>query len=183
MLLENSYRALEDAGVSPHPLTDSNVGVFMGIMGQDYAFIPTMDDIDVVKQFQGAGLSHSAGVGRISYVFGFEGPSIAVDTASSSSLVALFQAVRSLQDGNCNMALAGGVNAILAPVNSLLMSRAGLLSPDGRCKSFSADANGFGRGEGCGVVVLKRLSDAQRDGDRIMSVSYTHLTLPTIYSV
>ena len=170
MLLENSYRALEDAGISPHPLTDSNVGVFMGIMGQDYAFIPTMDDIDVVKQFQGAGLSHSAGVGRISYVFGFEGPSIAVDTASSSSLVALFQAVRSLQDGNCNMALAGGVNAILAPVNSLLMSKAGLLSPDGRCKSFSADADGFGRGEGCGVVVLKRLSDAQRDGDRIMSV-------------
>ena len=170
MLLENSYRALEDAGISPHPLADSNVGVFMGIMGQDYAFIPTMDDIDVIKQFQGAGLSHSAGVGRISYVFGFEGPSIAVDTASSSSLVALFQAVRSLQDGNCNMALAGGVNAILAPVNSLLMSKAGLLSPDGRCKSFSADANGFGRGEGCGVVVLKRLSDAQRDGDRIMAV-------------
>ena len=170
MLLENSYRAMEDAGISPHPLTDSNVGVFMGIMGQDYAFIPTMDDIDVVKQFQGAGLSHSAGVGRISYVFGFEGPSIAVDTASSSSLVALFQAVRSLQDGNCNMALAGGVNAILAPVNSLLMSKAGLLSPEGRCKSFSADANGFGRGEGCGVVVLKRLGDAQRDGDRIMAV-------------
>ena len=170
MLLENSYRALEDAGISPQPLADTNVGVFMGIMGQDYAFIPTMDDMDVIKEFQGAGLSHSAGVGRISYVFGFEGPSIAVDTASSSSLVALFQAVRSLQDGNCNMALAGGVNAILAPVNSLLMSKAGLLSPDGRCKSFSADANGFGRGEGCGVVVLKRLADAQRDGDRIMAV-------------
>ena len=170
MLLENSYRALEDAGISSHPLTDSNVGVFMGIMGQDYAFVPTMDDMDVIKQFQGAGLSHSAGVGRISYVFGFEGPSIAVDTASSSSLVALFQAVRSLQDGNCNLALAGGVNAILAPVNSLLMSKAGLLSPDGRCKSFSANADGFGRGEGCGVVVLKRLSDAQRDGDRIMAV-------------
>ncbi len=170
MLLENSYRALEDAGISPHPLHDANVGVFMGIMGQDYAFLPTLDDIEVIKAFQGAGLSHSAGVGRISYVFGFEGPSVAVDTASSSSLVALYQAVRSLQDGNCNMALAGGVNAILAPVNSLLMSKAGLLSPDGRCKSFSANADGFGRGEGCGVVVLKRLSDAQRDGDRIMAV-------------
>ena len=142
----------------------------MGIMGQDYAFLPSLDDEEIIQGFQGAGLSHSAGVGRISYVFGFEGPSISVDTASSSSLVALFQAVRSLQDGNCNMALAGGVNAILAPVNSLLMSKAALLSPDGRCKSFSADANGFGRGEGCGVIVLKRLSDARRDGDRIMAV-------------
>lgn len=170
MLLENSYRALEHAGISPHPLADSNVGVFMGIMGQDYAFLPQLDDEEVVKGFQGAGLSHSAGVGRISYVFGFEGPSIAVDTASSSSLVALFQAVRSLQDRNCNMALAGGVNAILAPVNSLLMSKAGLLSPDGRCKSFSAAADGFGRGEGCGVVVLKRLSDAERDGDNVLAV-------------
>ena len=170
MLLENSYRALEDAGIATQPLADTNVGVFMGIMGQDYAFLPTLDDTEVIKAFQGAGLSHSAGVGRISYMFGFEGPSIAVDTASSSSLVALLQAVRSLQDGNCNMALAGGVNAILAPVNSLLMSKAALLSPDGRCKSFSAEADGFGRGEGCGVVVLKRWSDAQRDGDRIMAV-------------
>lgn len=170
MLLENSYRALEDAGIPTQPLRESNVGVFMGIMGQDYAFIPSLDDVDVIKGFQGAGLSHSAGVGRISYVFGFEGPSVAVDTASSSSLVALLQAVRSLQDGNCNLALAGGVNAILAPVNSLLMSKAGLLSPDGRCKSFSAAADGFGRGEGCGVVVLKRLSDAQREGDRILAV-------------
>ena len=170
MLLENSYRALEHAGISSAPLADSNVGVFMGIMGQDYAFLPKLDDEEVIQGFQGAGLSHSAGVGRISYVFGFEGPSVAVDTASSSSLVALFQAVRSLQDRNCNMALAGGVNAILAPVNSLLMSKAGLLSADGRCKSFSAEADGFGRGEGCGVVVLKRLSDAERDGDNVLAV-------------
>ena len=170
MLLENSYLAMENAGIATSPLADPNVGVFMGIMGQDYAFLPTLDDEGVIEGFQGAGLSHSAGVGRISYVFGLEGPSVAVDTASSSSLVALIQAVRALQDGNCNMALAGGVNAILAPVNSLLMSKAGLLSSDGRCKSFSADASGFGRGEGCGVVVLKRLSDAQRDGDRIMAV-------------
>ena len=170
LLLENSYRALEDAGIPTAPLADKNVGVFMGIMGQDYAFLPQLDDAHIVQAFEGAGLSHSAGVGRISYVFGFEGPSIAVDTASSSSLVAVHQAVRNLQDGNCNMALAGGVNAILAPVNSLLMSKAGLLSPDGRCKSFSAAADGFGRGEGCGVVVLKRLSDAERDGDNIMAV-------------
>ena len=170
MLLENSYRALEDAGIPTAPLADPKVGVFMGIMGQDYAFLPTLDDEDVIQGFQGAGLSHSAGVGRISYMFGFEGPSVAVDTASSSSLVAVFQAMRSLQDGNCNLALAGGVNAILAPVNSLLMSKAGLLSPDGRCKSFSKEADGFGRGEGCGILVLKRLSDAKRDQDRIMAI-------------
>ncbi len=170
MLLENSYRALEDAGMATAPLVDPNVGVFMGIMGSDYAFLPTLDDEQIIKGFQGAGLSHSAGVGRISYVFGFEGPSLAIDTASSSSLVAVYQAMRALQDGNCNLALAGGVNAILAPVNSLLMSNAGLLSPDGRCKSFSKSADGFGRGEGCGVVVLKRLGDAHRDGDRIMAV-------------
>ena len=170
MLLENSYNALEDAGIPVSPLADPNVGVFMGIMGSDYAFLPTLDDDDIIKGFQGAGLSHSAGVGRISYLFGFEGPSVAVDTASSSSLVAVHQAMRSLQEGNCNLALAGGVNAILAPVNSLLMSKAGLLSPDGRCKSFSKSADGFGRGEGCGVVVLKRLSDAEKDGDRIMAV-------------
>lgn len=170
MLLENSYHALEHAGIPTQPLADNNVGVFMGIMGQDYAFLPTLDDGDVIEGFQGAGLSHSAGVGRISYMFGFEGPSVAIDTASSSSLVAVIQAVRSLQDGNCNLALAGGVNAILAPVNSLLMSKAGLMAPDGRCKSFSSDANGFGRGEGCVVVVLKRLSDALRDGDQVFAV-------------
>ena len=170
MLLENSYTALENAGIATAPLVDNNVGVFMGIMGQDYAFLPRLENAEIVEAFQGAGLSHSAGVGRISYVFGFEGPSVAVDTASSSSLVALYQAMRSLQDGGCNIALAGGVNAILAPVNSLLMSKAGLLSPDGRCKSFSASADGFGRGEGCGVVVLKRLSDAERDGDNVLAV-------------
>ncbi len=170
MLLENSYTALENAGIATAPLVDNNVGVFMGIMGQDYAFLPRLENPEIVAAFQGAGLSHSAGVGRISYVFGFQGPSVAVDTASSSSLVALYQAMRSLQEGNCNLALAGGVNAILAPINSLLMSKAGLLSPDGRCKSFSASADGFGRGEGCGVVVLKRLSDARRDGDNVVAV-------------
>lgn len=170
LLLENSYHALEDAGLPTKPLLDPSVGVFMGIMGQDYAFLPSLEDKEVIEGFEGAGLSHSAGVGRISYLLGLEGPSVAVDTASSSSLVAIIQAMRSLQDRNCNVALAGGVNAILAPVNSLLMSKAGLLSPDGRCKSFSEQADGFGRGEGCGVVVLKRLSDAERDQDRILAV-------------
>ena len=170
MLLENSWHALEDAGIAPQSGGEKNVGVFMGIMGSDYAFLPSLEDSEIIEAFQGAGLAHSAGVGRLSFVFGFEGPSVAIDTASSSSLVAVCQAMRSLQDRQCHLALAGGVNAILAPVNSLLMSKAGFLSPDGRCKSFSAQADGFGRGEGCGVVVLKRLSDAERDGDRIFAV-------------
>lgn len=170
LLLENCWTALEDAGVNPYPLQDSNVGVFMGIMSSDYASLSTLENHDILADFQGAGFSHSAGVGRISYSFGFEGPSLAIDTASSSSLVAVCQAMRSLQEGHCNMALAGGVNAILTPFNSLLMAKTGMLSPDGRCKSFSAGADGFGRGEGCGVVVLKRLADAERDGDQVLAV-------------
>ncbi len=170
LLLENCWTALEDAGVKPYPLQDSNVGVFMGIMSSDYASLSTLENHDILADFQGAGFSHSAGVGRISYSFGFEGPSLAIDTASSSSLVAVCQAMRSLQEGHCNLALAGGVNAILSPFNSLLMAKTGMLSPDGRCKSFSAGADGFGRGEGCGIVVLKRLSDAERDGDQILAV-------------
>lgn len=169
MLLENCWSALEDAGLPPGSLPDPAVGVFMGIMSSDYAFLPKLEDQELLEQFQGAGFSHSAGVGRISHFFGFEGPSVSVDTASSSSLVAVFQAMRALQERQCNLALAGGVNAILAPVNTLLMSNAGLLSPDGRCKSFSAAADGFGRGEGCGVVVMKREQDAIRDGDRILA--------------
>ena len=96
LLLETSWHALEDAGISPHPLQDTNVGVFIGIMSQDYNQLHITDDVDVIDSFQGAGLSHSAGVGRLSYLFGFEGPSVAIDTASSSSLVAVSQAAKSL---------------------------------------------------------------------------------------
>lgn len=169
MLLETSWQAMENAGIVPDHLEGDLVGVFMGIMSTDYAQIRERIAPEELEGSQGAGLSHSAGVGRISYLFGFEGPSIAVDTASSSSLVAVCQAVRSLMEGECDLALAGGVNAILSPVNSLLLCKGGVLSPDGRSKSFSAAADGFGRGEGCGVVVLKRRSDALRDGDRILA--------------
>lgn len=170
MLLETCWQALEDSGTVPGQIEDPNVGVFMGIMSTDYAQLREGMDPLLIEGSQGAGLSHSAGVGRINYMFGFEGPSIAVDTASSSSLVAVCQAARSLLEGDCNMALAGGVNAILSPTNSLLLSKGGVLSPDGRSKSFSAKADGFGRGEGCGVVVLKRRSDAERDGDRVLGL-------------
>lgn len=170
MLLETSWQAMEDAGIVPGQNLDANVGVFMGIMSTDYAQLREQLDPDLIAGSQGAGMSHSAGVGRLSYMFGFEGPAVAVDTASSSSLVAVCQAARSLMDGDCNVALAGGVNAILSPTNSLLLCKGGVLSADGRSKSFSAAADGFGRGEGCGIVVLKRRSDAERDGDRILAV-------------
>jgi acyl transferase domain-containing protein/acyl carrier protein len=171
LLLEVSWQALEDAALAPGTIVRSSVGVFMGIMSSDFAqrceqqFSGGIDRVP----FQGAGLSHSAGVGRVSSFFGFEGPCLAIDTASSSSLVAVCQAVRALLDGDCDMALAGGVNAILSPTNYLLLCKAGMLSQDGRCKSFSGAADGFGRGEGCGVVVLKRRADAERDGDRILA--------------
>jgi acyl transferase domain-containing protein len=168
--MEVSWEALENAGIAPRQAPDPRVGVFMGIMSHDYAGLHVDDDTDIIDGFRGAGLSHSAGVGRLSYMFGFEGPSIAVDTASSSSLVAVCQAAKSLLNSECNLALAGGVNAILTPTNSLLLCKAGMLAPDGRCKSFSAAADGFGRGEGCGIVVLKRRRDAERDGDRILAV-------------
>ena len=169
LLLETTWEAFEYAGLAPQQLPDPSVGVFMGLMSTDYAQLHEQTGRGV-ESFQGAGFSHSAGVGRISYLYGFEGPSVAIDSASSSSLVAVCQAVRSLLNGDCQLAVAGGVNAILSPTNTLLLSKAGMLSPDGRCKSFSAQADGFGRGEGCGVVLLKRLSDAERDGDQPLAV-------------
>ena len=123
MLLEASWQALEDAGMIPNQPTDPQVGVFMGVMSTDYAQLREQISPEDILGSQGAGLSHSAGVGRINYMFGFEGPSLAIDTASSSSLVAVCQAVRSLLDGECNLALAGGANAILSPVNSLLLCK------------------------------------------------------------
>ncbi len=170
LLMEVSWEALEDAGIVPNQPGGSNVGVFMGIMSQDYAQLDVDDEAGIIDGFRGGGLSHSAGVGRLSFMFGFEGPSYAIDSASSSSLVAVCQAAKSLLENECDMALAGGVNAILTPTNSLLLCKGGLLAPDGRCKSFSAAADGFGRGEGCGVIVLKRRRDAERDGDRILAV-------------
>lgn len=170
VLLETSWQAMENAGITTDSLPNSRGGVFMGIMSQDYAQLHTVDDTQIIDGFQGAGLAHSAGVGRLSYLFGFEGPCMAIDSASSSSLVAVSQAAKSLMEGDCDLALSGGVNAILAPMNSVLLCKAGMLSPDGRCKSFSAKADGFARGEGCGVIVMKRLSDAVRDGDDVKAI-------------
>src|SRR6185436_5861418 len=111
-----------------------------------------------------------AAAGRLSYLHGLQGPAVAVDTACSSSLVSLHLACQSLRSGECNMAIAGGVQLILSPASSIIMSKARMLSPQGRCKTFDAEADGFVRGEGCGIVVLKRLSDAEANGDRILAV-------------
>ncbi|MEK7787153.1 MAG: type I polyketide synthase, partial [Chloroflexota bacterium] len=120
--------------------------------------------------YMASGVSFSAGVGRVSYLLGLEGPNLAIDTACSSSLVAVHLAVQSLRSGESNMAIAGGVNAVLAPEAFICFNRWGMMAPDGRCKTFDAHADGFVRGEGCGVIVLKRLSDAVKDGDNILAL-------------
>src|SRR5262249_40990606 len=123
-----------------------------------------------IDTYYGTGNSLSAAAGRVSYVLGLRGPSLAVDTACSSSLVALHLACQALRRGECDTALAGGVSLILSPVATLNLCRARMLAPDGRCKTLDASADGYVRGEGCGVLVLKRLPDALRDGDRVLAV-------------
>jgi acyl transferase domain-containing protein len=168
LLLEVAWEALEDAGQDIHQLNASQTGVFIGISTSDYAQlrmqVQTQAEIDA---YTGTGTTLSVAAGRISYTFGFQGPSMIVDTACSSSLVAVHLACQSLRNGESTMALAGGVNLILVPDGHIYLSKLHALAPDGRCKTFDASANGFVRGEGCGVVVLKRLSDALAAGDPI----------------
>lgn len=167
LLLEMSWQALEDANIPPASLVGSRTGVYVGISTSDYGQLITRKGEAGIGQYMGTGTAHSAAVGRVSYALGLEGPSLAIDTACSSSLVALHQARRGLLNGECEMALVGGVNAILTPEATIYFSRGRFMAPDGRCKTFDAAADGYVRGEGCGVVVLKRLADAERDGDRI----------------
>ncbi|HET8707002.1 MAG TPA: type I polyketide synthase, partial [Pseudomonadales bacterium] len=171
LLLEASWHALEHAGIAPRDLNGSKTGVFVGICHQGYAHMQARYcEIEAVSPYDGTGNAHAVASGRISYIMGLQGPSVSVDTACSSSLVSIHLAVQSLRSGESDLALAGGVNLILEPTTSMIFARAGMLAPDGRCKTFDADANGYVRAEGCGMVVLKRLSDAQRDGDRILAV-------------
>ncbi len=171
LLLEASWEALEHAGYSPARLVGSQTGVYVGISSFEYSqFNMRMDNMENIDPYVGTGGMFSVAAGRVAYVLGLHGPTVAVDTACSSSLVTVHMAVQSLRTGHCDMALAGGVNLILSPLANIYLSRMKALSPDGWCRTFAASANGFVRGEGCGMVVLKRLSDALADGDNIMAV-------------
>jgi acyl transferase domain-containing protein len=169
LLLEVTWEAIESAGQAPDGLVDSKTGVFIGITGSDYAMRLTGSGAEL-DAYATTGNPHSMASGRISYTLGLRGPSLSVDTACSSSLVAIHLAVQSLRTGECDLALAGGVNVILVPEPNVGLCKMGALAVDGRCKSFDAAADGYGRGEGCGVVVLKRLSDALAHGDPILAV-------------
>lgn len=170
LLMEVAWRCLEDAMIPRHRLDGARGGVFIGISGTDYSQMLLARDPAEFDMYMGSGNAHSVAAGRLSYWLGLQGPCVAIDTACSSSLTAVHLACRSLRARECDIALAGGVNLILTPMVSINHSRAKMLSPDGRCKAFGAAADGFSRSEGCGVAALKRLSDAQRDGDRILAV-------------
>ena len=169
LLLEVTWEALEYAGLNPDTLRETQTGIFVGIFTNDYQLLQAKQSQNPTAYF-GTGTSASVAAGRLSYFFGFQGPAISVDTACSSSLVAVHLAGQSLRTGECDLALASGVNLLLSPELSITFSQAGMLAVDGRCKTFDTAADGYVRSEGCGVVVLKRLSDAQRDNDNILAV-------------
>lgn len=169
LLLELAYEALDDAGLEQSTLRGTRTGVFIGISINEYSQLQ-FGNPSLITSHSGTGSALSIAANRISYFFDFHGPSMAIDTACSSSLVAVHLACQSLKNGECNMALAGGVNMILSPAHSIAFTKAGVLAPDGRCKSFDARADGYVRGEGGGVVVLKRLSAALADGDHIYAL-------------
>jgi len=170
LLLEVVWEALEHAGIAPDRLEGSRAGVFVGMSANDYFHLIRARGLDRFDAYTASGTAHSIASGRLSYVLGLSGPSLSVDTACSSSLVAIHQAVQSLRRGESDLALAGGVNLILGPDISIALSKSRMMAPDGRCKAFDARADGFVRGEGCGIVVLKRLADAVASRDRIIAV-------------
>lgn len=168
LLLEAAWQALEDAGISPQSCHGSSTGVFVGISYSDYG--RRLERAGETDPYLLPGMSLNAAAGRLSYTLGLKGPSAAIDTACSSSLVAIHQAINSLRGGECDMALAGGVNVILSPELYVIACKARMLSPSGLCHTFDAAADGFVRGEGCGIVVLRRLSEAVARGERILAL-------------
>jgi acyl transferase domain-containing protein/acyl-CoA synthetase (AMP-forming)/AMP-acid ligase II/acyl carrier protein len=169
LLLEVAWEALEHAGQAPDGLAGSQTGVFVGISSSDYSRLQ-FSDPSYIDAYAGTGNAHSIAANRLSYQLDLRGPSIAIDTACSSSLVAVHLACQSLRNGECNIALAGGVNLILTPELTITFSQARMMSADGHCKTFDDDADGYVRAEGCGLVVLKPLADALRDGDRVLAL-------------
>jgi len=171
LLLEVTWEGLEHAGHAPDRLQGSATGVYFGVTSSDYAYLQLKSgDAALLDAHFTSGIAHSVFSGRLSYLLGLCGPSLTIDTACSSSLVAVHLACQGLRNVDCNMAVAGGVNLILAPDLYIALSHSRMLAPDGRCKTFDAAADGFARSEGCGVVILKRLSEAEADGDRILAV-------------
>lgn len=167
-LLECAWEALEDAAIDPSSLRGTGAGVFAGISSPDWVSWGALNlPREEVTGYWGTGAAHSAAAGRLAYFLGLQGPCVAVDTACSSALAALHLAVRSLRKRECRVALVAGVNLVLSPVLHLVFAKARMLAADGRCKTFDASADGYGRGEGCGVVVLERLDDALRRGDAV----------------
>ncbi|WP_180686107.1 non-ribosomal peptide synthetase/type I polyketide synthase [Streptomyces gossypiisoli] len=171
LLLEVGWEALEHAGRSPEGLRGSDTGVYFGVTTYDYlqTQMQQVDPADLTA-YSLTGNASTFAAGRLSYWLGLNGPSLSVDTACSSSLVGVHLACQSLRSGETDLALAGGVNVLLAPEWFVVASKAHMLAADGRCKTFDASADGYVRSEGCGIVVLKRLSDARADGDRILAV-------------
>ncbi|MDP8242494.1 MAG: SDR family NAD(P)-dependent oxidoreductase [Candidatus Hinthialibacter antarcticus] len=169
LLLEVSWRALEHAGMKPESLRGSKTGVFIGATYNEYAELISRSQTGV-NAYYGSGNALNAAAGRLAFTYGLHGPCMTIDTACSSSLAALHAACASLRLGDSEVALAGGVNLMLTPTPAIALCRARMLSPDGLCKTFDASANGYVRGEGCAVVVLKRASDARRDGDPILAL-------------
>jgi acyl transferase domain-containing protein/acyl carrier protein len=168
LLMELAWETIEDAGYAVDRFVGSRTGVYVGIMSDDYGQL--QGPLEVANYYIGTGLAKSCAAGRLAFTFGLEGPAIALDTACSSSLVSVHLAVQALRRGECDAALAGGVNLILSPQGTVVACRSQMLSRSGHCHTFDAGADGYVRSEGCGLVLLKRLSDARRDGDRIYAL-------------